>query len=98
MCPATGCWDSAATTAPRRGSCASAVLEAAAAEERTRTGAQVEHRATIDAKVVSYSAGLHEAYDALKFGVRPCHPDARRPGSGRRDRRDASALRGGRCG
>ena len=46
-------------------------LEAAAAEEVTRTGAQVDHRATFDAKVVSYSASLREAYESSKFGEDP---------------------------
>ena len=47
------------------------VLQAAAADERTRTAAQVDHRATIDAKFVSYSAGLKEAYETAKFGENP---------------------------
>jgi hypothetical protein len=47
------------------------VLAAAAADERTRTGPQVEHRATLDAKVVSYSLGLKEAYETAKFGDNP---------------------------
>lgn len=47
------------------------VLRAAAADERTHTGPQVDHTATIDAKVVSYSAGLKEAYETAKFGDDP---------------------------
>jgi len=47
------------------------VLLAAAADERTQTGPQVSHRATIDAKVFSYSAELKEAYATAKFGEDP---------------------------
>jgi Cdc6-like AAA superfamily ATPase len=47
------------------------VLVAAAADERTTTGPQVSHRATIDAKVFSYSAELKEAYETAKFGDDP---------------------------
>jgi hypothetical protein len=47
------------------------VLAAAAADERTTTGRQVDHRVTLDAKVMSYSAGLKEAYGTAKFGEDP---------------------------
>lgn len=44
------------------------VLHAAAADERTHTGSQIEHRGGLNAPVVSYSVGLKEAYDQLEFG------------------------------
>jgi hypothetical protein len=47
------------------------VLTAAAADETTTTGPQVDHRATLDAKFFSYSAGLKEAYEIAKFGEDP---------------------------
>lgn len=46
-------------------------LRNAAADERTRTGRQVEHRAGLNAPVVSYTAGLKEAYETAKFGDNP---------------------------
>jgi hypothetical protein len=47
------------------------LLREAAADERTRTGAQVDHRGTLNAGVVSYSAGLKEAFTVAKFGDNP---------------------------
>jgi Cdc6-like AAA superfamily ATPase len=47
------------------------VLRAAAADELTVTGTQVDHRLTLDAKVASYSAGLKEAYETARFGDDP---------------------------
>lgn len=47
------------------------VLTAAAADETTATGPQIDHRVTLDAKVMSYSAGLKEAYKSAKFGEDP---------------------------
>lgn len=47
------------------------VLQAAASDERWHTGAQVDHSVTVDARVVSYSAGLKEAYETAKFGDDP---------------------------
>lgn len=44
------------------------VLEAAAADQRTQTPTQVEHRAGLTAPVVSYSAALKEAYETVGFG------------------------------
>jgi len=44
------------------------VLRAAAADERTRTPTQLEHRAGLTAPVVSYSATLKEAYETARFG------------------------------
>jgi hypothetical protein len=44
------------------------VLRAAAADERTRTGTQVEHRGGLAAPVVSYSAAIREAYETAGFG------------------------------
>jgi molybdopterin-guanine dinucleotide biosynthesis protein len=46
-----------------------AVLLDASADERTRTGRQVEHRAGLTVPVVSYSASLHKAFEAAKFGA-----------------------------
>jgi Cdc6-like AAA superfamily ATPase len=46
-------------------------LHAAAADERTRTGPQVEHRAGLTAPVVSYEAALKEAYETEHFGDDP---------------------------
>jgi hypothetical protein len=47
------------------------VLTAAAADETTMTGPQIDHRAMLDAKFFSYSAGLKEAYEMAKFGKDP---------------------------
>lgn len=47
------------------------VLRDAAADERTRTGTQIDHRVGLDARLVSYSAGLKEAYETAKFGDDP---------------------------
>jgi antitoxin component HigA of HigAB toxin-antitoxin module len=47
------------------------VLTAAAADARITTGTQIDHRVTLDAKVISYSAGLKEAYEQAKFGEDP---------------------------
>jgi Cdc6-like AAA superfamily ATPase len=47
------------------------LLAAAGADERTTTSPQVDHRLTLDAKVMSYSAGLKEAYETAKFGQDP---------------------------
>jgi hypothetical protein len=44
------------------------VLRAAAADQRTQTPAQVEHRAGLAAPVVSYTAGLREAYETIGLG------------------------------
>ncbi len=44
------------------------VLRAAAADERTHTPKQVEHRGGLRAPVVSYSANLKQAYDTIAFG------------------------------
>jgi Cdc6-like AAA superfamily ATPase len=46
-------------------------LRAASADERTRTGPQVEHRAGIQAPVVGYEAALKEAYETEHFGDHP---------------------------
>jgi hypothetical protein len=48
-----------------------AILTAAAADETTAAGPQVDHRVTLDAKVVSYSVDLKEAYTTAKFGEDP---------------------------
>lgn len=45
-----------------------AVLRAAAADEHTQTGAQVEHRGGLTAPVVSYQAAIKEAYETAGFG------------------------------
>lgn len=44
------------------------VLRAAAADERTHTPKQIEHRGEVKAPVVSYSANLKEAYETLSIG------------------------------
>jgi hypothetical protein len=44
------------------------VLRAAAADERTQTPAQVEHRGELKVPVVGYSANLKEAYETLQLG------------------------------
>lgn len=47
------------------------LLREASADERSTTEPQVDHRATLDAKVVSYSVGLKEAFTVEKFGENP---------------------------
>lgn len=47
------------------------VLRAAAADEWTETGTQVEHRGSLVAPVVSYSASIKEAYQSVGFGQNP---------------------------
>lgn len=47
------------------------VLRAAAADERTQTGTQVEHRVGLSAPVVSYAASIKEAYETMGFGQNP---------------------------
>lgn len=44
------------------------VLRAAAADERTQTPDEVEHRGELRTPVLSYSANLKEAYETLAFG------------------------------
>jgi len=46
-------------------------IRAAAANERTQTGTQVEHRGGLTAPVVSYSASIKEAYESMSFGQNP---------------------------
>jgi GTPase SAR1 family protein len=46
-------------------------LRDAAADERIMVGRQVEHRLGLNAPVVSYSAGLREAYEQHRFGDNP---------------------------
>lgn len=44
------------------------VLQAAAADQRTRTPTQIEHRGGLTAPVVSYTASLKEAYETIEMG------------------------------
>ncbi|MGI8803470.1 MAG: hypothetical protein ACR2KV_15115 [Solirubrobacteraceae bacterium] len=44
------------------------VLRAAAADERTHEGAQVEHRGSLIAPVVGYTAAVRQAYEIEAFG------------------------------
>lgn len=44
------------------------VLTAAAADQRTQTSTQVEHRGGLSAFVASYSASVKQAYETLAFG------------------------------
>jgi hypothetical protein len=44
------------------------VLQAAAADQRVREGAQTEHRGGLTAPLVSYSAAVREAYETAEFG------------------------------
>jgi Cdc6-like AAA superfamily ATPase len=46
-------------------------LRAAAADERTRTGTQFEHRGGVATAAVSYQASLRHAYESEKFGDNP---------------------------
>ncbi len=47
------------------------MLRAAAADERTQTGTQVEHRGGLAPPVVSYSASIKAAYESMSFGQSP---------------------------
>ncbi len=60
--------DTIAVEGHRFSNVSESVLQAAAADQRTHTPGQVEHRAGLTAPVVSYSASLKEAYDSLEFG------------------------------